>query len=160
MPSERALRIAAAALAIAGIGVATYITIADASGGAPSCLAGGHGCATVADSRYSHIGGVNVAVFGVVGYALLLAAALAPGDPGRFGGLVGSLIGFGFSAYLTYLELFVINAICQWCVASAVLITLILCVDGARAFGYGAAGAQLLDEAEREGLDPALKQRS
>jgi uncharacterized membrane protein len=116
MPSERALRIAAAALAVAGIGVATYITIADASGGAPSCFAGGHGCATVANSRYSHIGGINVAVFGVVGYALLLAAALAPGDPGRFGGLVGSLIGFGFSAYLTYLELFVINAICQWCV--------------------------------------------
>ena len=62
-----------------------------------------------------------MAVFGVVGYALLLAAALTSGDLGRFGGFTGALIGFGFSAYLTYLELFVINAICQWCVASAVL---------------------------------------
>ena len=34
-----------------------------------------------------------------------------------------ALVGFGFSAYLTYLELFVIDAICQWCVASAVLMT-------------------------------------
>jgi uncharacterized membrane protein len=67
--------------------------VADASGGAPGCLAGGHGCATVANSRYSHIGGVNVAVFGVVGYALLLAAALTSGDLGRFCGFTGALIG-------------------------------------------------------------------
>ena len=40
-----------------------------------------------------------------------------------------ALVGFGFSAYLTYLELFVIDAICQWCVASAVLMTLLLVVN-------------------------------
>jgi uncharacterized membrane protein len=160
MPSERALRVTAAALAIAGLGVATYIVVADASGGAPSCLAGGHGCATVANSRYSHIGGVNVAVFGVVGYALLLAAALTSGDLGRFSGFTGALIGFGFSAYLTYLELFVINAICQWCVASAVLMALILCVNGARALRYGAVGTKLLEDADQQGVDPVLRQRS
>ena len=141
MPSEGTLRRLAAGLAIAGIGVATYITIADAGGGAPQCLAGGHGCAAVADSRYSHIAGINVAVFGIVGYALLLAAALVPGDLGRFGGFMGSLIGFGFSAYLTYLELFVIDAICQWCVASAVLMAVMLAVTAARAFAY--AGTDL-----------------
>ena len=141
MPSEKALRIAATAIATVGIGVATYITIADSGGGAPACLAGGHGCATVASSPYSHVAGINVAVFGVVGYVLLLAAAATPGDAGRFGGFVLALVGFGFSAYLTYLELFVIDAICQWCVASAGLMTLLLIVNTTRAFGY--AGAEL-----------------
>ena len=145
MPSERILRIAAAVIATVGIGVATYITIADSGGGAPTCLAGGHGCATVANSSYSHIAGINVAVFGIVGYVLLLAAAAVPGDPGRFGGFLASLVGFGFSAYLTYLELFVIDAICQWCVASAVLMTLLLVAQrsaGARLHG-GRAGREL-----------------
>jgi uncharacterized membrane protein len=157
MAGERALRIAAAALAIAGIAVATYITVADAGGGAPTCLAGGHGCATVANSHYSRIAGINVAVFGIVGYVLLLAAALISGDLGRFGGFMGSLIGFGFSAYLTYLELFVINAICQWCVASAVLMTLLLAVNAARAFGYAGVGVGLPGETGAQALDPALR---
>jgi len=141
MPSERVLRIAAAVIATVGIGVATYITIADSGGGAPTCLAGGHGCATVANSSYSHIAGINVAVFGILGYVVLLAAAAVPGDPGRFGGFLASLVGFGFSAYLTYLELFVIDAICQWCVASAVLMTLLLVLNAARALAY--TGAEL-----------------
>ena len=136
MPSERTLRIAAALLAIAGIGVATYIAIAESGGGAPKCLAGGHGCEAVAQSRYSHLAGINVAVIGIAGYVALLAAALLPGDPARFAGFAFALVGFGFSAYLTYLELFVIDAICQWCVASALLMALSLAVAGARAFVY------------------------
>ena len=136
MPSERVLRIVAAVLAVAGIGVATYIAIAESGGGAPKCLAGGHGCETVAQSHYSHLAGINVVVIGIAGYVILLAAALAPGDPGRFGGFLAALVGFGFSAYLTYLELFVIDAICQWCVASAVLMTLSLAVAATRAFAY------------------------
>ena len=66
--SERNLRIAAAVLALAGIGVATYIAIAESGGGAPKCLAGGSGCETVANSQYSHLAGINVAVIGIVGY--------------------------------------------------------------------------------------------
>lgn len=135
-PSERALRIAAIVIAVVGIAVASYIAIADASRGSPVCLAGGHGCETVANSHYSHLAGINVAVFGIVGYVLLLAAAIVRGDAGRFSGLLLAAIGFGFSVYLTYLELFVIDAICQWCVASAVLMTAMLAVNGTRAFGY------------------------
>jgi uncharacterized membrane protein len=48
-----------------------------------------------------------------------------PGETGRFAGALTALIGFGFSLYLTYLELFKIHAICQWCVASAVLMTVL-----------------------------------
>jgi uncharacterized membrane protein len=134
--SERNLRVAAAVLALAGIGVATYIAIAESGGGAPKCLAGGSGCETVANSQYSHLAGINVAVIGIVGYVALLGTAILPGDPGRFGGFLTALVGFGFSLYLTYLELFVIDAICQWCVASAVLMTLSLAVAAARAFAY------------------------
>jgi uncharacterized membrane protein len=136
---EARLRGAAAGLAVAGVGVATYITIADAGGGSPVCLAGGHGCETVADSRYSHLLGANVAAIGIAGYVLLLMAALTAGDLGRFAGFVAATVGFGFSLYLTYLELFVIDAICQWCVASAVIMTALFGVNAARAFGYGGA---------------------
>jgi uncharacterized membrane protein len=136
MPTERNLRIAAVVLALIGIGIATYIVIADSGGGAPKCLAGGSGCETVADSHYSHLAGVNVAVFGIFGYVVLLAAAIVSGDAGRFGGFLAALVGFGFSAYLTYLELFVIDAICQWCVASAVVMSLSLAVAAARAVAY------------------------
>jgi uncharacterized membrane protein len=139
IPREDALRRVAALL---GVGVATYIAIADSGGGAPACLAGG-GCETVAASSYSHIAGVNVTVFGIVGYVLLIAAALTTGDRGRFAGFALSLAGFGFSAYLTYLELFVIEAICQWCVSSAVLMTAIFAVNATRAFAYLGRPARL-----------------
>ncbi|HET9120278.1 MAG TPA: vitamin K epoxide reductase family protein [Solirubrobacterales bacterium] len=136
MLSERNLRVAAAVLALVGIGVATYIAIAESGGGAPKCLVGGGGCETVANSKYSDLAGINVAVIGIAGYVVLLLAAAVPGDAGRFGGFLTALVGFGFSAYLTYLELFVIDAICQWCVASAVLMTLSLAVAATRAFLY------------------------
>lgn len=136
MPRERTLRVAAAVLAACGIGIATYMTIADAGGGVPACLAGSDGCATVANSRYSDLAGIEVSVLGIVGYVALLIAAVTPGDVGRFGGLLVALVGFGFSVYLTYLELFVIDAICQWCVASACLMTLLLVVTAWRMFAY------------------------
>ena len=142
MPSERVLRTIAGVLALAGIGVALYIAVVESGGGAPQCLAGGHGCETVANSHYSHIAGINVAVFGIVGYVLLLGASVLAGDVARIGGLAVALVGFGFSVYLTYLELFVIDAICQWCVASAVLMTLLFVVSVLRAFGY--VGSELL----------------
>ena len=56
-PTEFTLRRVIAAIAAIGIGVAIYIAIADSSGGAPVCLAGGGGCQTVASSSYSHLAG-------------------------------------------------------------------------------------------------------
>jgi uncharacterized membrane protein len=144
VPSEQALRATALILALAGIGIATYIAIAESGGGAPVCVAGGGGCEQVADSEYSELLGINVAVIGIAGYGILAAAALVPGDPGRFTGLLAALFGFGFSVYLTYLELFEIDAICQWCVASAVVMTLLLAVNLVRAARYlGDRGARM-----------------
>lgn len=136
LPREGTLRRVIAFVAALGIGVATYITIADSGGGAPTCLAGGGGCETVANSSYSHIAGVNVAVFGIVGYVLLLLSAFFASDLARLGGFAVSLGGFGFSVYLTYLELFKIEAICQWCVSSAVLMTILFGLNAARLIGY------------------------
>jgi uncharacterized membrane protein len=135
-PGEGTLRGIATFLSSFGIGVATYITIADSGGGAPVCVAGGHGCQTVAESTYSHVLGVNIAVFGIAGYVLLLACALLRGDLARMGGFLISLVGFGYSVYLTQLEVFKIEAICQWCVASAVLMTLIFATNATRMLIY------------------------
>jgi uncharacterized membrane protein len=139
-PTEATLRRIIAFVAVLGIGVATYITIADSGGGAPACLAGGSGCETVASSSYSHIAGVNVAVFGIVAYVLLLASAFVVSDLARFGGFAVALGGFGFSVYLTYLEIFKIEAICQWCVSSAVLMTILFLLNATRLIGYAGTG--------------------
>jgi uncharacterized membrane protein len=135
-PAEGALRGISTFLATFGVGVATYIAIADSGGGSPVCIAGGHGCQTVAESAYSHLAGVNIAIFGVAGYVVLLVCALLRGDAFRMTAFVVSLIGFGYSLYLTYLELFTIDAICQWCVASAVLMTLLFVTNAVRMLAY------------------------
>ncbi len=135
-PSEGTLRRDATFVAALGIGVVAYIAIADSGGGAPTCLAGGGGCETVANSTYSHLAGINIAVFGIAGYVLLLVTSLLRGDGARFAGFGLALIGFGYSVYLTYLELFKIHAICQWCVGSAVLMTILLALNAALLVGY------------------------
>jgi uncharacterized membrane protein len=67
---------------------------------------------------------------------VLLACALLQGDGARMVGFVFALVGFGFSLYLTYLELFTIDALCQWCVASAILMTLLFLANAARMLAY------------------------
>jgi uncharacterized membrane protein len=135
-PAEGTLRSVAVFAATVGVGVATYIAIADSGSGSPVCIGGSGGCQTVADSSYSHLLGVNIAVFGVVGYLLLLGAAMLRGDVARMGGFAVALAGFGYSVFLTYLELFVIDAVCQWCVFSAVLMTVLFAVNAIRMVRY------------------------
>ena len=139
-PSEADLRRAIAFLATLGLAVATYIAVADASGGAPACLAGGGGCETVAESSYSEFAGIDVAILGIFAYAVLLATAFLVGDAVRFVGFLTALGGFGFSVYLTYIELFRIEAICEWCVASAVLMTLSFLIAAIRLIAYAGSG--------------------
>ncbi len=135
-PSEGNLQRAIAFVAALGIGVAAYIAIAAAGGDSPVCLAGSSGCETVAKSSWSHVAGVNVAVFGIVGYCLLLATAFFASDLARFGGFVLALGGFGYSVFLTYVELFKIEAVCQWCVASTVLMTILFLLCATRLIAY------------------------
>jgi uncharacterized membrane protein len=137
IPDEATLQRTGTFVATLGLAVAVYITIADAGGGAPACLVGGGGCQTLADSSYSHLAGVNVAALGIVGYLVLLAAAMSRGDAARLAGFATALAGFGFSVYLTYIELFRIEAVCEWCLASAALMTILLTIHALRVVGYG-----------------------
>lgn len=146
-PVESVLQRAIAFFAALGIGVATYIAVEAAGGDAPTCLANSHGCATVAKSSYSHVGGVNIAVFGIFGYVALLASAFFANDLARFGGFLVALGGFGYSVFLTYVELFKIEAICQWCVASAVLMTILFLLNATRLIGYAGASEAVPDRA-------------
>jgi uncharacterized membrane protein len=130
--SERRLRIAAAVLALAGLGVAGYLTWVHYAELEPICAGGSGGCEKVQNSDYAELAGVPVALLGLIGYGAILASLPLPGDLGRFAGAVTALAGFGFSAWLTYVELFEIDAICQWCVASAVIMTLLAIVTSLR----------------------------
>jgi uncharacterized membrane protein len=139
--SERRLRIAVAALALAGLAVAGYLTWVHYADLDPVCVGGGGGCERVQASDYAELGGVPVALLGLIGYAAILASLLVPGDAGRFAGALLALAGFGFSAWLTYVELFEIDAICQWCVASAVIMTALALLTSLRVVAPRPAGS-------------------
>jgi uncharacterized membrane protein len=119
--NERSVRVLLAVLSVVGLLVSAYLTWVHLLGVAPVCLAGSGGCETVQASRYAEILGVPVAALGLGAYAGLLFSVLLRGEVGVLLGLFVALVGVLFSAYLTWLELFVIHAICQYCVLSAVL---------------------------------------
>jgi uncharacterized membrane protein len=125
------LRIAIVVLCVIGIGIGTYLTYVHYAGLKVLCLSSG-GCETVQSSRYSKLDGVPVAVLGLAGYIGILFSLAVRGDSGRAAGFGLALVGFLFSLYLTYRELFTIKAICQWCVASAVLMTLLAILTAIR----------------------------
>lgn len=120
------------ALALAGLSIAVYLTVVHYAGGSPVC-ASSHGCETVQHSRYAKLAGVPVAVIGLGGYMTVLALVALDGVQTRLAAAGATMVGFGFSAYLTYLELFRIHAVCQWCVASAVIMTALLVLAVGRA---------------------------
>ena len=119
--SDRRLRLGLLGVAAAGVGVAGYLTWVHYAGLELGCAGGGGGCQRVQGSSWATLAGVPVAGIGLGGYLALLASLLLRGERARLATATLALVGAVFSAYLTYLELFVIEAICQWCVASAVL---------------------------------------
>ena len=125
MTGERRLVIAIAVLALLGAGVAGYLTYVHYAHASVFCVSGGASCEKVQSSSYAKLAGAPVALLGLIGYLALLASLLVRGDAGRFAGALIALAGFGFSLYLTYRELFTIKAVCQWCVASAVIMTVL-----------------------------------
>lgn len=120
---SHAIRRGMIGLAVIGLGIAGYLTYVHYAGIRPACTAGA-ACIKVQTSVWSTLDGVPVALLGLVGYAGILASLVAPDrEEARLATLGLSLIGFGFSGYLTYRELFTIHAICEWCAASAVILT-------------------------------------
>lgn len=121
---------ASIALAVLGAADAIYLFILKTSQNELMCV-GNHGCITVNNSVYSEIYGIPVSVFGLLGYLAILAilvleprwkVAAQNGPLAIFGmGIVGVL----FSAYLTYVEAFVIYAYCPFCVGSAIIMSIL-----------------------------------
>jgi uncharacterized membrane protein len=118
-------------LALVGLLVATYLWLYKI-GVVGELKCGTGSCETVQASRYAELLGVPVALYGVAGYGALFAIGLAGLDPARASDprltrLLAALAtaGFSFSMYLTAIELFVLHAVCRWCVASAVIMTAI-----------------------------------
>jgi len=132
------LLVLVAVLSLAGIAVSAYLTYGYFSESSLFCELG-HGCDTVKDSEYSAIFGVPVALLGVLMYIAIFATAVAgvrwPGslrDLPSLGVFGMAFFGTIYSAYLTWLELYRIDAVCMWCTISAVLLTGILLISVAK----------------------------
>lgn len=130
-PSPPMNRMVIALLSSVGFFVALYLWAHNAGLTGP-IVCGIGDCATVQSSEYASVGPIPVSAIGVAGYLVLIVLALAGLQPGRrdsslIGGLMlaGSAGGVVFSAYLTYLEAVVIRAWCQYCVVSAIVITMV-----------------------------------
>jgi uncharacterized membrane protein len=118
----------AAVLSLVGVFVSAYLYLYKI-GRIGTLACGSGGCETVQMSVWSRFAGVEVALIGVLGYALLFGVSLVGLQPALArqrwpARLLAALAGGGvlFTIYLTYLELFVIHAICRWCVGSAAII--------------------------------------
>ena len=126
--NDRALRLLAALVALAGIAVAGYLTWSHYAGGSVVCPIGGGGCETVQESEYAKLAGIPVAVLGLSAYIVILALLLWDAPVARLAAAALSLTGLLFSVYLLVVQLFVIDAICVWCLANDVVIAPALAV--------------------------------
>jgi uncharacterized membrane protein len=124
-------RAAAVAVAIAGRASATYLTVVHYAGGTPVCAIA-HGCATVQKSHYAELAGVPVALLGVLGYLAILGSLARDDETARTATAFLTIAGLGFSGWLTYVEVGELNAICIWCVGSAICMTLLAGLSVAR----------------------------
>ncbi len=121
--TDRGLRIVVGGLALAGAAIAGYLTHARLTGTTVTCATGG--CETVQSSAYSEVLGLPVAVVGLAAYLALLGTALAANDLARLTGAALALVGVVFGAYLLAVQVVVLDAICQWCLASDAVMALL-----------------------------------
>ncbi|MFW6098107.1 MAG: vitamin K epoxide reductase family protein [Chloroflexota bacterium] len=116
-------------LAVAGLAVAGYLAYVETQAVAAVCGPVGD-CNAVQTSEYAYLFGIPIGVLGVIGYVVILAAwgwSHWQRDPRAPLALLGvTIVGVLFSIYLTYLEPFVIGAVCAWCLTSAVIMALLL----------------------------------
>ena len=135
-PSEPAWRYwTQAGLAVLGLLVSLYLTWIKVSGGSAYC-AGVGDCDTVQSSVYSEMFGLPIALFGAGFYAIVLILTMVrrrvtrkQAEYALLGQLTLVLAGTLYSGYLTYIELYVLEAICPYCVVSAIIVTLLLALS-------------------------------
>lgn len=134
---ENILRATSAVLAGLGLAVSGYIAYKTLIADEPfQCIGGSSGCSLVEESKYARFLGIHMSIWGLIGYTTILGATIWKGDNARLAVFALSLFGFVTSLVLRYLELWEINASCQWCVASAVLMTMLLVLSSCRLLGF------------------------
>lgn len=121
----RVTRIVMIVLSVVGLGLASYLTYVHYSGTQVLCTS--DACELVQTSVYSKLAGVPVALLGLIGYFFVFVSlALPEREQTRLATLGLTTVGFGFSAYLTGRELFSLHQICEWCVSSASIMTILM----------------------------------
>ena len=150
--NDRTARLASLAVAGLGLADAIYLSWIKLSHQTAACSAAGD-CSTVNNSIYAEIAGVPIAVFGAGAYVFMIlilgleSRVQLAADHGPWLVYGVSLAGVLYSAYLTYIELFVIKAICPFCVFSALALVVLLILSGIRLFR---------PSPENESADPGL----
>lgn len=135
-PRRAWLTYATPALAVIGLAVAAYLSYVETQSVRAICGPVGD-CNAVQNSSYARLFGVlPVGVLGMIGYVAILVAWVYPrlraDQLARYAPLavfVMAVFGTLFCVYLTYLEIFVIRAVCIWCLTTAVIITLLMLVN-------------------------------
>ena len=119
--SDRALRVALLLVSAAGIATAAYLTYVHYEPAALICTGSG-GCETVQDSDYAVLAGVPVAVLGLGAWIAAFALTVWGSELARTLTTALALGALAFVAYLVVLQLFVIDAICAWCMLNDVVL--------------------------------------
>jgi uncharacterized membrane protein len=117
------LRAAIASVAAVGLAIAAYLTVVHYTHSSPICTSGG--CEKVQRSSYASVAGVPVALLGLLAYLGVIGSAAWRGVAAAFAGCVIALVGVAFSAYLFWAQLARIHAVCQWCLASDVVMAVL-----------------------------------
>jgi uncharacterized membrane protein len=124
--TELSLRVGSILLALAGIAVAGYLLWVREASSTLICATGG--CETVQNSSYAEVLGVPVALLGLAGYSLLVATALLRSEAALFVHTVLAVAAAVFSLYLFYVQIELIGAICDWCLASDAIVSVLAVV--------------------------------
>ena len=128
--SDRQLRSAIAGLALAGAAIAAYLVYARYSGVRLACTTGG--CETVQHSKYAKAAGIPVAVLGLAAYVAVFFTTLSARVEAAAIGAAIVLAGLAFGVYLILIQVAVIDAICQWCLASDAILALLAVASAER----------------------------
>ena len=125
--SDRLLRGALLLVSVAGIALASYLTYVHYQPKALICTGSG-GCETVQDSRYAMLAGIPVAVLGLAAWVVVLGLTIWNSELARTLTTALAVAALAFAVYLVILQLFVIDAICIWCMANDLVLTPLLAV--------------------------------
>ena len=125
--NDRVLRLGLLVVCAAGIGVAAYLTYVHYQPDALICTTGG-GCETVQDSKYAVLGGIPIAALGLAAWVAALGLTIWDSELARTLTVAVALVAIAFVAYLVILQLFVLDAVCIWCMVNDVVLVPLLAV--------------------------------